>query len=408
MNAEIVAVGSEMLTPTKLDTNSLFLTERLNLLGVEVTAKSVVGDDRARLTAMIAGAFERASILILTGGLGPTEDDVTRDAVAAALGIEQRFDATVCDAIAARFARLGRRMAEINKRQAWVLDGAEVLDNPNGTAPGQWLPRRGKVVMLVPGPPREMKPMFDGLCMPRLKAMLPPMAIATSELRVAGMGESDCDALIAPVYTRYANPVTTILASISDIQILLRANAQTVAEAQSLCDELGAKLATLLGDRIYSTDGATLDAAVGRTLAARGQTVGVAESCTGGMLGVRLTDTPGSSAWFRGGYIVYGADAKRALIGQFDEDPVSEAVARRLAAAARERTGATYGLSITGEAGPNAANPEIPVGTLWLGCADEGSTEARLVQSFGDRDRIRKMAAQASLNLLRMKLAGHA
>ena len=219
MNAEIVAVGSEMLTEDKVDTNSLYLTGQLNTLGVEVVQKTIVGDDRTRLTAVISDALKRSEIVILSGGLGPTEDDVTRDAVAAALGVGQSFRQDVCDQISARFARMNRTMAEINKRQASVIDGAEVLPNENGTAPGQWISVQGKILMLLPGPPKELKALFEQQCLSRLRTILPQQVIRTMHMRVAGMGESDVDQLIAPVYTKYANPVTTILAGAGDIQI---------------------------------------------------------------------------------------------------------------------------------------------------------------------------------------------
>ena len=227
MEAEIIAVGSELLTSQRIDTNSLFLTDQLNTLGVEVRRKMVVGDDRDLLTASIREALDRVEIVILTGGLGPTEDDLTRDAVASATGRKLIFRDDLRDAITQRFQRMNRKMAEINLRQAYAVDGAEALPNPNGTAAGQWLDHKNRVVMLLPGPPHEMKPMFLDQCVPRLTQRLPAQVIRTRFYRVAGMGESDLDQLIAPVYTKYTNPVTTILAAPSDIQIHLRARCDT-------------------------------------------------------------------------------------------------------------------------------------------------------------------------------------
>jgi nicotinamide-nucleotide amidase len=290
MNAEIVAVGSELLTPQRMDTNSLWLTERLNSLGVEVVTKSVVGDDRERLASTVATAAGRSEIVILTGGLGPTEDDVTRDAVAQALGRPLVFRQDLCDAIAQRFRLMNRPMAEINKRQAYIVEGAEPLPNPRGTAPGLWIePAPGKSMMLLPGPPPELKPMFSEHCEPRLLRLLPPMCIATAWFRVAGMGESDLDALISPVYTQYANPVTTILAAPGDVQVHLRARCSTEDEAKRLVADVGAKVEELLGARIYSRNGDTLEAAVGALLRERNVSLAVAESCTGGFIGDRLT-----------------------------------------------------------------------------------------------------------------------
>lgn len=405
MNASIIAVGSEMLGPVRLDTNSLFLTQHLNSLGIEVIEKRIIGDDRARLAAAIQDSLALAQIVILSGGLGPTEDDITRDAAATAMGVGQTLDPEVVGWIQQRFARLGRKMAENNRRQANILNGAEILANPNGTAPGQWMVHNGHIVMLLPGPPREIQPMFLNLCIPKLRELMPPMAIATRWYRVAGMGESDLDALLAPAYTKYENPVTTVLAKPGDVEVHLRARAASKEEAEVLCDELGSQIVELLGDRLYSTDGGTLDAAVGRLLAQRGETVSVAESATAGLLGVRLTDTPGSSAWFAGGRIVYTKALKESLIGEFHEDPVSEEVAKRLAAAIAQETRSVWGISITGIAGPDGGTGENPVGTVWIGIARRGrDVEARRFQLFGDRARVRGMAAQTALDLLRKKL----
>ncbi|MDX2150150.1 MAG: competence/damage-inducible protein A [Bryobacteraceae bacterium] len=410
MNAEIVAVGSELLTAGRLDTNSLWLTDQLNDLGVEVVQKAVIGDERARLTAGVQDALARADILFVTGGLGPTEDDLTRDAVAAATGRELIFDEAICAGIEARFARFGRRMSEVNKRQAYVIEGAEVLANANGTAPGQWLAVNGKAVVLLPGPPGELKPMFTRECLPRLQAFVPPLAIAKRWFRVAGMPESDLDQLIAPEYTKYSNPVTTILASAGDVEIHLRARCATGEEAERLCTELGDKILGLLGSRAYSLDGTPLDATVGRILGERGETVAVAESATGGMLAQRLTRVAGSSKYFVGGFLTYSDEAKAKLLGVPEEliaanTAVSEVVAAWMAANAREKTGATWALSVTGEAGPESATG-APVGTMYVGLAGPSGTEVKLLRFGGDRERIRGFVTNAALNFLRMRLLG--
>lgn len=408
-NAEIIAVGSELLTPTKIDTNSLFLTEHLNALGVEVIRKSIVGDDRARLTAAIREAVANARIVILTGGLGPTEDDVTRDAAAEATGCPLRFEEQIVGWIEERFRRFNRKMAEINKRQAYVLEGAEILENPRGTAPGQWLERGGKVVMLLPGPPGELKPLFTGECLPRLGRLLPPQVIRELHFRVTGMGESDVDSLVAPVYTKYSNPVTTILAGAGDISLHLRARCGTGEEAEALLAEVGPKIEAILGDRIYSKDGDSLEAVAGLLLKARGAMVAVAESCTAGLLGGRITNVAGSSAWFAGGFITYSDAMKTALLGVdpallAEKGAVSEEVAKAMADGARQRTGADYAVSVTGEAGPEPSDPKNPVGLLFLGIATPQGTEARRVQVPGDRNRIRSFATQTALDLLRRAL----
>jgi nicotinamide-nucleotide amidase len=410
-DAEIIAVGSEMLTSQRIDTNSLFLTDQLNALGVEVRRKLIIGDDRALLTGAIRHALRHVEIVILTGGLGPTEDDVTRDAAAAALGRQLTFNAQICAEIEERFRQRRRVMAEINKRQAYVVDGAEALPNANGTAPGQWVEEDGRVMILLPGPPGELKPLFEKECMPRLARRLPGLVIRTRFYRVTGFTESDLDALIAPVYSRYTNPVTTILASPGDIQVHLRARAATAEEADALLAEVGDPIAQLLGDRLYSRDGHSLEEVVGNLLRERGATVAVAESCTGGMVGERLTAVPGSSDYFVGGILAYSDGVKASLLGVDAEliarhTAVSEEVAMAMAEGARQRTGAGFAISTTGEAGPESASG-APVGTVFVGFSAEGcAPEARRYQMPGGRDRVRGFATQAALEYLRRKMLG--
>jgi nicotinamide-nucleotide amidase len=397
MNAEIIAVGSELLTPKRSDTNSLYLTAELNALGVEVVAKTIVGDDRERLAEAVRAALGRSEILILTGGLGPTEDDVTRDAVAAALGRKQVFHQKICDAIERRFLRRTGAMPEINRRQAYILEGAEPLPNDNGTAPGQWIEAAGRVVILLPGPPTEMKPMFDTLCLPRLARVLPVQFIRTRVFRLANIAESEVDQRIAPVYTRYTNPVTTILAAAGDIQVHLRARTGTLEETDRLLDELAAQIEEILGDRIYSRNGDPLEAVVGQMLRARGETVCVAESCTGGMLGERITSIPGSSDYFLGGFLVYSDRMKTELLGVPEDllrehTAVSEPVAREMARGARGRTGATWALSITGMAEDG--------GTVIVGLAGPDGIATRRARFPGDRARVRALATQLALGTL--------
>jgi len=408
MEAEIIAVGTELLGVQRLDTNSLFLTDQLNALGVEVRRKMIVGDDRDLLTASIREALHRVEIVILTGGLGPTEDDLTRDAVASATGRKLIFRDDLRDAIAGRFQRMNRKMAEINLRQAYAVEGAEALPNPNGTAAGQWLELDTRVIVMLPGPPHEMKAMFLDQCVPRLTERLPASVIRTRFYRVAGMGESDLDALIAPVYTKYTNPVTTILAAPSDIQIHLRARCETAEEAEALLAEVGPPIEALLGDRIYSRNGDSLEAVIGHLLTERNATVSVAESCTGGLLGQRITSVAGSSKYFVGGFLVYTDSIKEQLLGL---DPkliaahtsVSEEAACAMAEAARVRTGSTYAVSATGEAGPESASG-APVGTVFIAISGPKPTEARRLQLPGDRARVRIFAAQAALDFLRRQL----
>jgi nicotinamide-nucleotide amidase len=409
MNAEIIAVGTELLGASRLDTNSLFLTDGLNTLGVEVTRKSVVGDDVVRVADAVRAALDQAGLVILSGGLGPTEDDVTRDAVALALGRGLEFSQAIADQIEARFAQRRRKMVEINKRQAFLIAGAIKLDNHNGTAPGQWIEHGDQILMLLPGPPNELKPLFETECVPRLTARLPQQFIRTRAFRVAGMPESDLDQLIAPAYRPYTSVTTTILAAAGDIQIHLRARCANESDALDQVEELGQKIEELLGDRLYSRNGDPLEAVVGSMLRERGASLAVAESCTGGLLGARLTDVPGSSDYFVGGFEVYTDAMKTRLLGIdarliASETAVSEAVANAMARGAREKTGATHALSVTGEAGPQSATPGVEPGTVWVGLATPETVRASLFHLPGNRNRVREFAVQAALNLLRRAL----
>ena len=412
MNAEIIAIGSELLTPYRQDTNSLFLTERLNELGVEVHFKTVVGDLRGDLVAVARTAIARSEIVIFMGGLGPTEDDLTRECVAEALGIEIHRDPEVITALYKRFAERRLPMPENNSRQADVLDGAVLLRNPNGTAPAQWLATHyndaKRYLMLLPGPPHELKPLFDAECFPRLKEKLPPQFIAKRLLRVA-MGESACDARIAPIYTKVAEVQTTILAHGGETQVHLQSRAQSQEQAEFLVAELSDRIEDELGDAVFSTGGETLEQIVGYYLEMRGATLAVAESCTGGMLAERLTSISGSSRYFLGGSIVYSnelktefADVPPALIAE--HGAVSRPVALALAKGIRERTNATFGIAVTGIAGPTGGTPEKPVGLVFIGISGENETEVVERRFPGDRERIRLWASFTAMDLLRRKL----
>lgn len=409
--AEIIAVGSELLSPARLDTNSLFITEQLNRLGVDVAEKHVVLDDLPRLTDAIREALSRVEFVLVSGGLGPTEDDVTRAAAAAALGRELVFSAEQEAILIQRFARLNRKMAENNRRQAYLIDGAEALPNPHGTAPGQLYSTGRGALFLLPGPPRELKPMMAEQVVPRLEPMLPPQVLRTRTFRVAGMGESDMDALIAPVYTKYANPTTTVLSGPGDLSVTLVARCQTEAEADALLKEVGDPIAALLGDRAYSYNDDPLEAVIGNLLRARGQTVATAESCTGGMIAVRLTEYPGSSDFFTASFVTYTDEQKQRLLGVPEEmlkthTAVSEPVAVAMAENARARSAATYAVSVTGYAGPSGGTEENPIGTVFIGIATPQETKAFRYRYGADRNRVRLLSAQTALDLLRRAILG--
>ena len=409
MNAEIIAIGSELLTPYRSDTNSLYLTEQLNRIGVEVVSKTVVGDDRERLAATITLAWKRSDLVLTIGGLGPTEDDLTRECAAQALGKPLHSDPELAEAIEARFRSRGVRMASINLRQALRIEGAAVLPNSRGTAPGQWIEADGKILILLPGPPRELEPMFEQSCLPRLREKAPPAAICRRVLRITGLTESGVEEVVAAIYSRYGNPATTILAAPGEIQLHLRGLGKDSSEAQAHMDELFPKLEAALGEYVFSTDGASLEETVGRGLAARQATLAVAESCTGGLLAQRITSVSGSSAYFAGGIVCYSNRWKTEWLGVSQEmldaqGAVSREVAQALAEGVGRRAGSTFGVGITGIAGPTGATPEKPVGLVYIALAGPQGTEVRVNHYFGEREVVRWQATQTALDLVRRAL----
>jgi len=413
VNAEIIAVGSELLTPFRMDTNSLFLTEQINQLGVEVVFKSVVGDDLKRLVGAAQHALYRSEIVIFSGGLGPTEDDLTREAVAEALGVSLQRDEAVLASIEQRFATRGWKMSPNNAKQADVLEGAVVLPNPNGTAPGQWLSGkfdgRERIVILLPGPPHELKALFEAECRERLRSKLPAAFLATRVLKVAMLGESLVDARVAPIYKRFGEVQTTILAGAGEIQLHFRSRAATMDAAQARVDEAADAVEEELDDAVYSRNGESLEQIVGYWLQMRNATLAVAESCTGGLLGERITSVGGSSRYFVGGAIVYSNAAKTDLAGVPVDmierhGAVSREVAAALAEGIRYRCESTFGVGITGVAGPTGGTPDKPVGLVFHALASDSGTEVIERNFPGDRKRIRWFATTLALDMVRKKL----
>lgn len=409
LTAEIIAIGSELLAPDRTDTNSLWLTEKLNQLGIEVKLKTIVGDDDARLEETIKDAVRRSKVVITTGGLGPTEDDITRKITARALGRRLLLDEDVLAEIRQRFQSFGVAMPERNSRQAMVIDEAQVLPNPNGTAPGMFIDHEGTAIVLLPGPPREMRPMFENHVAEKLTGRAGSLRVLRRMLRVAGMGESAVDEKIAPVYTKYDNPVTTILFNQSEIEIHLTARGRTEKEANELLDRLSGEIEAQLGNAIFSFAGEKMEEVVGLKLALGSYTLSVAESCTGGLLAQRITDVPGSSKYFIGGVIAYANEVKTK---ELDVEPmllmehgaVSAPVAEAMAEGVRTRVGTDFGLSITGVAGPDGGTEEKPVGTVFIALADDIKTEHRRLKIPGDRNLVRWRASQAALDMLRRRL----
>jgi nicotinamide-nucleotide amidase len=413
VNAEIIAIGSELLTPFRQDTNSLYLTEKLNELGVDVIFKTIVGDNREHLTEAATLAISRADIVIFSGGLGPTEDDLTRECVAQALGLELRRDSKIVSVLEERFAARGWKMSSNNAKQADVIAGATILPNPSGTASGQWIAGKydgcEKIIILLPGPPHEMRAVFDPDCMERLRAKVPPTFIATRVLKITGIGESHCDSRVAPLYQKYPDIETTILAGAGEIQLHLKTQAANLEDAQRKADQLVEQIEAELGDLVFSDNGDSLEQIVGYYLQMRGATVAAAESCTGGLFAERITSVSGSSRYFLGGAVVYSnamkttfADVPAELIVR--HGAVSREVAAALADGIRKRCRSTFGVGITGVAGPTGGTPEKPVGLVFHAVASESEFDVVERNFPGDRSRIRQFASQQALDMLRKKL----
>lgn len=408
MNAEIIAIGSELLTPDRIDTNSLWLTERLNELGVEVRSKTIVGDDELRLEEAVREATRRSELVISTGGLGPTEDDITRKIFARVLGRPLVLDDAILEDIREKFRKIGATMTPNNERQALVLRDATVLPNPRGTAPGLLMQHKTATVVLLPGPPREMQAMFTDHVAPRVEKMSRGVRIRKRTLRTAGLGESALDQKIGPIYSRYSNPSTTVLASPGEVEIRLTARAETIAAADALLDELAEKIEEALFPDLFSVAGESLEEVVARGLTVKGYTIATAESCTGGLVAKRLTDVPGSSAYFLEGVVSYSNASKTDLLGVPAElverhGAVSAEVAEAMAVGIKRRAGTTIGVSTTGVAGPDGGTPTKPVGLVYIALADDVQAEAKAFNLFGSRAEIRQRAAQAALDWVRRR-----
>lgn len=408
-SAEIIAIGSELLSPTKTDTNSLWLTEQLNELGIEVMLKTVVGDDPARLEEAVRDALKRADVVITTGGLGPTEDDVTRQVVAQSVGKELVHRPEIEETLRERFRSFGREMPDINKKQAYIVDGAVAMPNGNGTAPGMFIEAGGCSLIVLPGPPRELKPMFAQSVAPRLSEMGGGVVMRKRVLKVSGMGESAIDEAIAPIYSKFDDIVTGILFNRSEVEIHLTAKARDAESADCRNSELTDLICEKLGIAVFSTRGEEMEAVVGRLLGERKETLAVAESCTGGLIGARITEVPGSSDYFIEGCVTYANESKMKRLGVpagsiESHGAVSAEVAEAMATGMRESAGTDYALAVTGIAGPGGGSDEKPVGTVFIGYSDSSSTRSIKIQLPGDRYLIRWRASQAALDLLRREI----
>jgi competence/damage-inducible protein CinA-like protein len=411
--AEIIAVGSELLGASRVDTNSLFLSAKLAALGIELRVKSVVGDDRDDLAARFREALSRVDVVVLTGGLGPTDDDLTRD-VSEVLERPMTIDESIVEQIRARFGRRGLKMPEVNRRQAQVPRGAIVLDNPNGTAPGLFIDHHGKVVVLLPGPPREMEPMFERVCAGPLGDRAGDERVHRTSIFITGLGESHVEQLAQPIYARWRDGspsvATTILAAMGQVELHLSVRERDEARASDILGRVREELLAALGEHVYSTDGRVMEEVVGDLLKARGLTIAAAESCTGGLLMSRLTDVPGSSAYVRAGVVAYDNADKIALLGVPETllaryGAVSEPVAVAMADGIRARTGADVAVGITGIAGPGGGTAEKPVGMVVIAVlAPARDGYVRTFHFLGARTQVKFQSTQTALDRVRRLL----
>lgn len=411
MRAEILAVGSELLTPLRSDTNALHITGRLLECGVEVGARVTVADDPRLLESAFRAALSRADVVIATGGLGPTEDDLTREAAAAAVGRGLRRDEGLLEALRARFARFGREMAPVNEKQADVIEGATVLPNPRGTAAGQCLEQEGRILFLLPGPPVEMQPMLEAEVLPRVRARAGQVVLRTRVLRIASMSESDVEQAVAPLYTTFTNPRTTILSAPGQVELHLTAGGADVTVAEATIEVLASGIRERLTGRVYSEDGREIHEVVAGLLTERRLTLALAESCTGGLLAARLTEVAGASAFLERAYVTYSNRSKTELLGVpadliESKGAVSEEVAAAMAKGAREAARADVGVGITGIAGPTGGTADKPVGLVYLALDGALGTRVRRVHFPGERDRVRYQACQAVLEMMRRGALG--
>jgi nicotinamide-nucleotide amidase len=414
--AAIIAVGSELLTPSRIDTNSLFITEQLNLLGIDVIVKAAVGDDRGELAHVFRAVLDRVDLVVFSGGLGPTDDDVTREVVADALGRGLTEDEGITARMRARFAARGftMPMPEINRRQAMVPDAARVIENSRGSAPGLWLDEGERVVLLLPGPPRELKPMLSALVDGSLRERASGSSLVRRVIKIAGRIESQTEEVLQPLYKTWERGTpavaATILAALGQIELHLSTRATSREHAEAVLESATQSVCQALGTDVFSTDGRSLEAVVGELLAVRGLRVAVAESCTGGLITSRLTDVPGSSRYVDRAVVTYANEAKIELLGVPAEligehGAVSEPVALAMAEGVRARAGVDLGVAATGIAGPGGGSAEKPVGTVAVAAVAPGETRSRVFRFHGEREQVKFQASQAALDMVRRMLA---
>ena len=410
MRAEIISVGTELLLGQIVDTNAAYLSQILPEFGINLHYRMTVGDNETRLAEALELALSRSDIVFTIGGLGPTQDDLTKETVARVVGDEMIVHEESAQALRDFFGRMGVEMPESNLKQAMIPRRGKVFSNPNGTAPGAAFETDSKVVIVLPGPPREFIPMVNERVTPYLRQRAGKEAglIKSRLLKVAGLGESSVEDRIKHLLSS-TNPTLAPYASPGEVHLRITARADSSEEADRLINGMDATVREILGNCVFGTDRETLEQVVVQTLIERGLTLGTAESCTGGLIASRITDVPGSSAAFLAGIVSYSNEAKVKLLGVPEDlikehGAVSEEVARAMAEGIRRVTGADIGISVTGIAGPSGGTPEKPVGLVYMAMSNKDGTVARKDRFVGGRVDIKQRTSQTALNMVRLSL----
>jgi nicotinamide-nucleotide amidase len=407
MKAEVVSIGTEILLGEILDTNAQFIASRLPGLGIDLYWMSKVGDNRGRLVELLKRAWDRSELIICTGGLGPTEDDVTREAISETIGEEPRVDPEQEEILRRFFSGRGFPMPERNLKQAWLTPSTRAIPNPRGTAPGWWVEKDGRILLAMPGPPSEMTRMWEKEVEPQLRGRSSEAVIVSRTLKTVGIGEGNLDEMISPLL-QTTNPSIGVYARADGIHVRVTAKAPTTRQAQTLIEPVEAELRAILGSAVWGIDDETLEGAVNQMLRQRGLTIAAMESCTGGLLASTITDSPGSSEVFRGGIVSYHTEIKiqfgvpREVVEEFGV--ISAECAKAMAAAIRRALNTDVGVGITGVAGPDSQE-DRPVGTMHIAFADgEGEPDVMSYTFGGGREMIKRRAVTNALLLVRRSL----
>lgn len=408
MKCEIIAVGTELLLGNIVNTNARYLSQKLAELGIDVFYHVVVGDNLQRLSDTIKESLLRADLIITSGGLGPTVDDLTKEGAAKALGLELLPDEGSLRKIEGMFKAMGRPMTENNIKQAYIPKGAVILENDNGTAPGVLIEKDGKIIIMLPGPPKELYPMFEDKVLPYLRTKV-SSTIRSRMLRVIGVGESTAEDMLKEIFKNQTNPTIAPYAKDGEVHLRITAKSNTVEEAEILIDNMELSVREILGENIYGYDEETLEAVVLKLLQERKLTLSLAESCTGGLVANRLTDVPGSSASLMCGVVSYSNEAKIKLLGVKEDTirefgAVSNETAGEMADGIRKTAGTDIGVSITGIAGPDGGSKEKPVGLCYIGVSFGDKLTVHRIMLTGNRKRIKWNTSSRALDLLRREL----